>query len=133
MAQLVEQQSRKRNDPDHDAHKQADPRQKVKSLSEMFNAVELDIVRKHGGALTKGYNHLHDAAPSTHITANGSLRRVLINASSDESDEEIESRSSMNDPAAALLLKDGTAGHLSGIYKHVSFSLVDCRNSSADR
>ncbi|KXT11004.1 hypothetical protein AC579_5009 [Pseudocercospora musae] len=118
LAQLVEQQSQKHSGSGHDVHNGGDARQKVKSLSEMFNAVELDIVRKHGGALTKGYNHLHDAAPSTHIAANGSLRRVLISASSDESDDEMESRSSMNDPTAALSLKDGTTGHLSGIYKH---------------
>ncbi|KXT06905.1 hypothetical protein AC578_7236 [Pseudocercospora eumusae] len=120
LAQLVEQQSRKHDGSGSNAHKEGDARQKVKALSEMFSAVELDIVRKHGGALTRGYNHLHDATPSTDITANGSGRRMLIRASSDESDDDMESGSSMmNDPtAAALLLKDGTAGQLSGIYQH---------------
>ncbi|EME84308.1 uncharacterized protein MYCFIDRAFT_115868, partial [Pseudocercospora fijiensis CIRAD86] len=97
LAQLVEQQSQKHANSAHDdVRKKADPLQNVKSLSEMFNAAELDIVRKHGGALSK----------------------VLISTSSDESDDEIESGSSMNDPAAGLMLKDGTAGFLSGIYKH---------------
>lgn len=128
LGELVERQAGQDEYVRDEDKKKTDPRQQMKALSEMFSAAELDMIRKHGGALQKGYNHVHDAASTTQRAANGSPRRVLIGASSDDSDEDVEVANSTNgsDPYASTILEKGTSGNLSGVYKHVSIAPACC-------
>lgn len=121
LAKLVEEEIEQ--SVDNAQKKKSKKKDEFQELSEMFNGVELDTVRRRGGSMHREYVDNEDAESIKGGADRGRPRLML----SDPSQEILDKQTEKIAPGVPAVDKDRVNGKLAGVYQNVSFYRISSR------